>query len=122
MAAIGGTPSGTIIAKDIRDLQHRPDHGRGLGLATLLWPFATEVLKRALDRRDHSGGNPRVARCRLQLVVANQRLDDPYIRTPLKQVRGKGMTQGMQADRLLDADRIGGLVEQGRVVRCSPCR
>ena len=37
MAAIGVTPSGAVIAEDIRDLQNWPGHGGRLGgLFTLL--------------------------------------------------------------------------------------
>jgi hypothetical protein len=78
MAAIGFAPCITVIAEDIRDLQHWPGHGGGLCrlvvLPWLLWPllFAAE---RARDNGDPARGNARVARRRIQMGVTQNRLD-----------------------------------------------
>ncbi len=78
VAAVGFTPSGTVIAEDIRDLQHWPGHGGWLCrlavLFWLLWPllFAAE---RARNARDPARCNACVARRRIELAVAQNRLD-----------------------------------------------
>jgi hypothetical protein len=74
VAAIGLTPSGTVIAENIRDLQHWPGHSGGLSGLTLLRPFPLPA-ERARDARDPARGNARVARRRVELVVAQNRLD-----------------------------------------------
>ncbi len=79
MTAVGMTPSGTMIAENIRDLQRWPGHAGGLrrlGPAPLR-PLlrAADWTERALDGRDPAGGNARVARRRIELVVAENRLD-----------------------------------------------
>ena len=73
MAAVGFAPSGTVIAENIRDLQHWPGHGGGLGgrHALLPWPLRLAA-ERACDGGNPAGGNARVARRRIELVVAER--------------------------------------------------
>ena len=56
--------------------------------------------ERAVDRRDHTGGHAGVAGRRLQLVVTQERLDDPDVDPAFEQMGGKGVAQGMQAHGL----------------------
>ena len=81
MAAIGIAPSGTVIAENIRDLQHWPGHGGGLcgRLALLLRWLPLLAAERAFDGGNPAGGNARVARRRIELVVAQNRLDQTNI-------------------------------------------
>ncbi len=69
VTGIGPTPSGPVVAEDIRDLQGWTGHGRGaLGrrldlLAFLGSPVRLgELLQWARDLGDHAGGNTGVAR------------------------------------------------------------
>jgi len=77
MPGIGFTPSRTVITEDVRDLQSWTGHarrwlGRDLALLALRLVRHIQSIERALDGRDQAGGNPRVARRRLQLLVAQQ--------------------------------------------------
>jgi hypothetical protein len=88
VTGIGSTPRRTVAAEDIRDLQRWTGHRRGrlggrrLGagrLAILLRGFLLRLfgllarlrqqIERARDVGDHAGGDPGVARRRLQFVV-----------------------------------------------------
>src|SRR3990172_6314757 len=83
-------------------------------LAGLLGPFAwcVEPVERALDRADEAGGDPRIARRRLQLGMSEQRLDHSNIDAAIVEVRGKAVPKRVQVDGLRDAGGIGGFVEQ----------
>jgi hypothetical protein len=91
VSGIGRTPRRPVVAQDIRDLQRWTSHRRGrlggrrLGAGRLavllrgflLWLFGLLVrlrqqIERARDVGDHAGGDPRVARRRLQFVVPEQ--------------------------------------------------
>ncbi len=112
MPAVGLTPSGAVVAEDIRDLQGRSNHWpaalrrrrlprRLLGVA-FRTPAARrfEAIERALDLGDHSGRHARVAGRRLKLVVPEQCLDQPDIRAALQQMGRKAVAKRMQRQRL----------------------
>src|SRR5215471_1915070 len=83
MAAVGLTPSRTVIAEDIRDLQswsnHRPAALRRRRLPAVSprtpAPRGAEALQRALDLGNQSGCHAAVAGRRLELVMSEQRLN-----------------------------------------------
>src|SRR5712672_2454663 len=52
-----------------------------------------QPVERALDASNHAGGDARIARCRIQLVVTQKRLDDSNIGTALEQVRREAVAQ-----------------------------
>src|SRR5258708_21096718 len=84
-----------------------------------------QPVERALDASNHAGGDARIARCRIQLVVTQKRLDDSNISTALEQVRREAVAQSMQRHRLLDPGGVGRLVQQaaqlaGRYWLCRP--
>src|SRR5688572_8047496 len=87
---------------------------RRLGLTPLSRPLvrAAELRERALDGSDPARGHARVACRRVQLVVAEQSLDQPDIGAALEQMRSKAVAQRMQADALLDAGSFSRLMEQ----------
>src|SRR5260370_25330207 len=66
----------------------------------------------ALDGRDHAGGHTRVARCRVELLVTEESLNDADIGPPFEQMGRKTVAQRMQRHRLLDAGRVSRLVKQ----------
>src|SRR3984893_3316940 len=66
----------------------------------------------ALDGRDHAGGHARVARCRVELVVTEESLNDADIGPTFEQMGRKTVAQRMQRHRLLDAGRVSRLVKQ----------
>ena len=88
---IGTTPRRSVVAEDIRELQHRARHDRGPLRRRLVFPVLLGLLarlrqqvERALDASDHAGGDAGVARCRVQFVVPQQRLDDANIGATFK--------------------------------------
>ena len=72
---IGMTPRRAEVAKDIRDFEGRPVHPRLRFTRPALLGFVGQQIERALDAGNHAGGNTRVTRGRLQLVVTEQGLD-----------------------------------------------
>src|SRR4029077_5300007 len=82
-----------------------------LALLGLLARLRQQV-ERALDIGDHAGGDTRVARRRLQLVVTQQRLDNSNIGAALEQVGREAVAQRVQRHGLLDTGRVGRLVKQ----------
>jgi hypothetical protein len=66
----------------------------------------------ALDRRDHAGDHARVARCRVELVMTEESLNDADIGPTFEQMGRKTVAQRMQRQCLLDAGRISCLVKQ----------
>jgi hypothetical protein len=58
-----------------------------------------------LDAGDHAGGDPRVARRRLQFVVTQQRLDNSNIGAALEQVGREAVAQRVQRHGLFDPGR-----------------
>ena len=93
MAGIGLAPCRSMAAEDIRDLQRWTGHGREPLCRRLVFPALgllarlRQPVERALDASNHAGGDARIARCRIQLVVTQKRLDDSNIGTALEQVR-----------------------------------
>ena len=72
VTAVGLTPSGSVVAEDVRDLQSCAGHAGGAScrrpapappLRSLAW--LGQQVERALDGGDHARGNLRVARRRL---------------------------------------------------------
>src|SRR6516164_5602904 len=93
MPAVGLTPSRTVIAENVRDLQSWSSHGRGATASTaprcLAWHAcgAARSGHRAGSRSwDQPGGNAGVAGRRLQLLVSEQRLNHANVRAALKQM------------------------------------
>ena len=81
MAGIGTTPSRSVVAKDIRNLQNWTRHDRRglcgrivLGLI-LLGHQRREAIQRAHDRADGVGGNARIERRRFKLGMSKQNLN-----------------------------------------------
>ena len=72
MTAIGVTPTGAVVAEYIRDLQNWPGHDGGLGGLTLLPRPLFLAAERARDARDPARSDAGVARCRIELVVAQR--------------------------------------------------
>ena len=82
MTGIGATPRRSVVAEDIRNLQRwtasmvtrplrRRARGRVFRASCLGFLRGCEQqVERALDARDHAGGNARVARRRLQSMAS----------------------------------------------------
>src|SRR5712691_3649423 len=71
-----------------------------------------EQVERALDGGDHGCSNPRVACRRIELGMAEQRLNHANICPALEQVGCKAVAQRMQRHRFLDPGCLRCLVEQ----------
>src|SRR5246127_2897412 len=106
MPAVGLTPSWTVIAENVRDLQSWSSHGRGLRRRRLLGvPPGTlaarhaQAIERAFDLGDQPGGNAGVAGRRLQLLVPEQRLNHANVRAALKQMGREAVAKRMQRER-----------------------
>ena len=73
MARIGFTPSGPVVAEDVRNLQNWTGHQRrALCGRLVLLGLETEMLQRAHDRADGVGGDARVERRRVELRMSEQ--------------------------------------------------
>ena len=73
MTGIGSTPSGAVVAEDVRDLQNWTGHRRGASGGRLVrLGLQTETLQRAHDRADGVSGDARIERRRLQLGMAER--------------------------------------------------
>ena len=71
MAAIGLTPSGTMVAEDIRNLQSWAEHERRVLLRRLvLVALLDQLIERTNDLGDQLGGHARVVGGRIQSLVA----------------------------------------------------
>jgi len=92
MTRVCRTPSRTMGAENVRDLQYWTRHG-GLyrSAFALLALGPVQVIQRAVYRCYHPGRNTCIARRGRQLGMAQQRLDHPDIHTTLQQMGGKGM-------------------------------
>src|SRR5260370_7911818 len=66
----------------------------------------------ALDGRDHAGGHTRVARCRVELLVTEESLNDADIGPTFEQMGRKTVAQRMQRHRLLYPGPASRLVNQ----------
>ena len=102
MAGVGSTPSRSMVAEDIRDLQGRTrhEHRRQAGAGRLGHPAAMS-LQRARHLADRVGGDARVERGRLELGVPEQNLDHPNIDVLFEQVGREAMAQGVRRQRFL---------------------
>src|SRR3984893_6917368 len=98
MAGIGLTPCRSLDAENIRDLQRRAGHGPFrrwrvflVRLEVLAWLLPgvlaqlRQLVERALDVRDHAGGDARVAGRRVQFVMTQERPDVPDIGAAFEQ-------------------------------------
>ena len=71
VASIGFTPSGPVVAEDIRDLQNWTGHQRrASGGRLVLLGLQAEMLQRAHDRADGVGGDARVERRRIEFGMS----------------------------------------------------
>jgi hypothetical protein len=71
MAAIGLTPSGTMVTEDIRNLQSWAEHERRVLLRRLvLLALLDQLIERTHDLGDQLGGHARVVGGRIQSLVA----------------------------------------------------
>jgi hypothetical protein len=92
MAAIGLTPSGAVVAEDIRNLQSWTEHKRWLLLRRrVLWASLVQLIERAHHLGDQIGGDACVMRRRVESLVAEQSLNHPDIELALEQVGCKGV-------------------------------
>ena len=73
--AVGLAPSGTMVTEYIRNLQGWLGHGPNALRRALLLAPGDQIIERALDPGDHGRRHERIACRRLQLVMAQQRLD-----------------------------------------------
>ena len=113
VAAVGVAPSGTVVAKNIRNLQSWTGHERRVLLRRLvLLALLGQLIERAHHLGDQVGGDAGVVRRRIEALVAEQSLDHPDIDTAIIEVRGKAVPKRVQVDGLRDAGGIGGFVEQ----------
>ena len=100
MPGVGLTPSRTMAAEDIRDLQDRTRHekpasgGRfGLGCASrrFLGQVQTKPLQRARHVADRVDGDACIERGRFELGMSEQNLDDPDIDVLFEQMGGEAV-------------------------------
>jgi hypothetical protein len=81
-----------MAAEDIRNFQSRARQKRSASVGWLdLFELERDMLQRAHDFADHLGGDVSIERCRLQLRMSEQHLDDSDIDLLLEQVGGKAM-------------------------------
>ena len=71
-----------------------------------------QARERALDLGDESRRHAGVARRRVELLVSEQRLDQPNVLAVLEQMGCEGMTQRMKGDRLAQPRGFRRLLEQ----------
>jgi hypothetical protein len=73
MTGIGFTPSGPVVAEDVRNLRRWTGHQRrASGGRLVLLGLQTETFQRAHDRPDGVGGDARVDRRRLQFRMSER--------------------------------------------------
>jgi len=97
VAGLRVTPSRPVSAEDIRDLQGEASHARGLAGCLDL-----QVLQWAFHLMQELGRDLAIAGGVLELLVAQQHLDNADILVVLEQVGGEGVAQRMQRDGLVD--------------------
>jgi hypothetical protein len=73
----------------------------GLGLVLPLFDQA-EPVQGAHHFADRGGSHPRIKRCRIELRVAQQHLDDPDVDILLQKMGGKAVAECVQGDSLVD--------------------
>ncbi len=90
MTGIGSSPSGPVVAENIRDLQLWTGHRCG-GLRRLEFPLLRfdmafwlgQTIKWAFDLGNHAGGDLCIARGHIQFAVSEHRLNYTDIDTAL---------------------------------------
>ena len=98
MASIGFTPSGPVVAEDVRNLQNWTGHPRrALCGRLVLLGLETEMLQRAHDRADGVGGDARVERRRVELRMSEQNLNHSDVGVLLQKMGCKTMPPMSQA-------------------------
>ena len=98
MASIGFTPSGPVVAEDVRNLQNWTGHQRrALCGRLVLLGLETEMLQRAHDRADGVGGDARVERRRVELRMSEQNLNHSDVGVLLQKMGCKTMPPMSQA-------------------------
>src|ERR1039458_3663461 len=95
MAVIAFTPSRSMVAEDVRNLQNWTCHQRRASSGRLVL-LADEMIERAGDVTDRIGGDLRVARRRVELGVPEQHLDHANIDVLLQEMGGKAVPQRMR--------------------------
>src|SRR6516164_10343947 len=97
MAGMRRTPSRPAAAEDVRHLDRRARQ----------WPRLAGHLQQNIEWARHlanrADGDAGVERCRVELFVSEQNLDNPDIGVLLQEMRGKAMPQCMNTDALGDA-------------------
>ena len=90
MGAIGLTPSGPVVAENIRNLQSWTEHKRRVLLRWLvLLGLLGQLIERAHHLGDQVGGDACVVRRRIQPLVAEQSLNHADIKLAFQQMRRK---------------------------------
>jgi len=90
MGAIGLTPSGPVVAENIRNLQSWTEHKRRVLLRRLvLLGLLGQLIERAHHLGDQVGGDACVVRRRIQPLVAEQSLNHADIKLAFQQMRRK---------------------------------
>src|SRR3981081_1900134 len=119
VAAVCLTPSRTMVAENVCDLQSWSSHGRRLWRRGLLpisprAPAArrAQAIERALDLGNQSSRHATIAGRRLELVVSEQRLNQPDIRAAFEQMSREAVAKRMQGDCLAQPRSSRGLLEQ----------
>src|SRR5204862_5493534 len=84
VAAVGLTPSGAVVAENIRNLQSWTGHERRVLLRRLvLLALLGQLIERAHHLGDQVGGDAGVVRRRIEALVAEQSLDHPDVELAL---------------------------------------
>ena len=76
----------------------------------------SQAVERALDLGDHSGRDAGVAGRRLELVVSEQRLDQPNVGAAFEQMGREAVAKRMQAERLAQPRCLRCLLDRKSVV------
>ena len=88
MTVMDGAISMTMAAENIRHLQSGAHHSRSVRR----YHLQRQSIQWALRPGDRARGHLSVARCRRQVVVSQQDLDNPNIRAALEQMGRKAVT------------------------------
>ena len=113
MTAVGLTPSGTVIAEDLRDLQTETGHGRAGLLDRLRLSLGgryrqREAVERAFNAAQDVGGHVRVAGCRVQFGMSKKHLDGSHVDPGLHEMGAEGMPERVRRDPGPETGGIGG--------------
>ena len=83
MAGIGFTPSRSMVAENVRNLQNWTDHQRRVSSGRLV-RLVDKMIERAGDVADRIGRDLRIARCRVEFGMSKQHLDHAHLDVLLK--------------------------------------